>query len=104
VRVGLTGGIGSGKSLVSILLAERGAVVIDYDLMAREAVAAGTPGLAAIVERFGTGVLHADGTLNRPLLGPRPSAAWLGSAPAPLRRARSSCMTIPCWSRPGSPT
>jgi dephospho-CoA kinase len=69
VRVGLTGGIGSGKSLVSILLAERGAVVIDYDLMAREAVAPGTPGLAAIVERFGTGVLHADGTLNRPLLG-----------------------------------
>lgn len=69
MRVGLTGGIGSGKSLVSILLAERGAVVIDYDLMAREAVAPGTPGLAAIVERFGTGVLHPDGTLNRPLLG-----------------------------------
>lgn len=69
MRVGLTGGIGAGKSLVSALLAERGAVVIDYDLMAREAVAAGTPALAAIVERFGRGVLLPDGTLDRPALG-----------------------------------
>jgi dephospho-CoA kinase len=69
VRVGLTGGIGSGKSTVSALLAERGAYIIDYDLLAREAVAAGTPALAAIVERFGTGVLLPDGTLDRPALG-----------------------------------
>jgi dephospho-CoA kinase len=69
MRVGLTGGIGAGKSLVSILLAERGAVVIDYDLMAREAVAVGTPALDAIVARFGPGVLLPDGTLDRPALG-----------------------------------
>lgn len=69
MRVGLTGGIGAGKSLVSVLLAERGAVVIDYDLMAREAVALGTPALAAIVERFGPRVLLPDGTLDRPALG-----------------------------------
>jgi len=69
MRVGLTGGIGAGKSLVSVLLAERGAVVIDYDVMAREAVAAGTPALAAIVERFGPSVLLPDGTLDRPALG-----------------------------------
>ena len=65
----MTGGIGSGKSLVSVLLAERGAVVIDYDLLAREVVAAGTPTLAEIVARFGTGVLLPDGTLDRPALG-----------------------------------
>src|SRR5689334_8003211 len=69
MRVGLTGGIGAGKSLVSVLLGERGAVVIDYDVMAREAVALGTPALAAIVERFGPGILLADGTLDRPALG-----------------------------------
>jgi len=69
MRVGLTGGIGSGKSLVSVLLAERGAVIIDYDLMAREAVAVGTPALAAIVERFGRDVLLPDGALDRPALG-----------------------------------
>lgn len=68
-RIGLTGGIGAGKSLVSVLLAERGAVVIDYDLLAREVVEVGTPALAAIVERFGPGVLLPDGTLDRPALG-----------------------------------
>ena len=67
--VGLTGGIGSGKSTVSRQLADRGAVVIDYDLLAREAVEPGTPGLAAIVERFGPEVLAADGALDRPALG-----------------------------------
>ncbi|MFL6091153.1 MAG: dephospho-CoA kinase [Aeromicrobium sp.] len=69
VRVGLTGGIGAGKSLVSVLLAERGAVVIDYDLLAREAVEVGSSALADIVERFGMGVLLEDGSLNRPALG-----------------------------------
>ncbi len=53
LRVGLTGGIGSGKSTVSALLASHGAVVIDYDLLAREAVEPGSPALAAIAERFG---------------------------------------------------
>lgn len=69
VRVGLTGGIGSGKSTVSALLREHGAVVIDYDLIAREVVEPGSPGLAAIVQRFGAGVLAADGSLDRPALG-----------------------------------
>jgi dephospho-CoA kinase len=68
LRVGLTGGIGSGKSTVSALLAAHGAVVIDYDLLAREAVEPGSPGLEAIAERFGTGVIAADGTLDRPAL------------------------------------
>ncbi|HUP99299.1 MAG TPA: dephospho-CoA kinase [Aeromicrobium sp.] len=69
MRVGLTGGIGSGKSTVSALLADRGALVIDYDLLAREVVEVGAPALAAIVDRFGPGVLHVDGSLNRPALG-----------------------------------
>lgn len=69
MRVGLTGGIGSGKSTVSARLAERGAVVVDYDLLAREAVEPGTPALAAIAERFGAEVVGADGRLDRPALG-----------------------------------
>ena len=68
LRVGLTGGIGSGKSTVSALLAARGAVVIDYDLLAREAVEPGSPGLEAIAERFGSEVIAPDGTLDRPAL------------------------------------
>lgn len=69
LRVGLTGGIGSGKSTVSAALAELGAVVIDADLVAREVVARGTPGLAAVVAEFGPEVLTADGDLDRPALG-----------------------------------
>jgi dephospho-CoA kinase len=69
IRIGLTGGIGSGKSTVSQLLAEKGAVVIDSDVLAREAVAPGTPGLAAVVEEFGDDVVTADGALDRPALG-----------------------------------
>ncbi|MGY2128108.1 dephospho-CoA kinase [Blastococcus sp. SYSU DS0617] len=68
LRIGLTGGIGSGKSTVAGLLAERGAVVVDADRIAREVVAPGTPGLAAIVDAFGTSVLSADGSLDRPAL------------------------------------
>lgn len=64
----LTGNIASGKSTVSALLARRGATIIDADLLAREAVLPGTPALAAIAERFGASVIHADGTLNRPAL------------------------------------
>ena len=69
--VGLTGGIGSGKSAVSALLAARGAVVLDADRMAREVVDRGTPGLAAVVEAFGPDVLLPDGSLDRPALGRR---------------------------------
>lgn len=69
LRVGLSGGIGSGKSTVSARLAELGAVVVDADLVAREVVEPGSPALAEIAERFGTGVIAADGTLDRPALG-----------------------------------
>jgi dephospho-CoA kinase len=69
LRVGLTGGIGSGKSEVSRRLRELGAVVIDADVLAREVVAAGTDGLGEVVEQFGIGVLTADGALDRPALG-----------------------------------
>jgi dephospho-CoA kinase len=68
LRIGLTGGIGSGKSTVSALLAERGAVIVDSDLIAREVVQPGSPGLAAVVAEFGEGVLGADGSLDRPAL------------------------------------
>ena len=69
LRVGLTGGVASGKSTVSAMLGELGAVVIDADALAREVVAGGTPGLAAVVERFGTSLLTADGELDRPAMG-----------------------------------
>jgi dephospho-CoA kinase len=68
VRVGLTGGVGSGKSTVAKLLAEHGAVIIDADAIAREVVEPGTPGLAAVVDEFGSDVLTADGALDRPKL------------------------------------
>jgi dephospho-CoA kinase len=68
LRIGLTGGIGSGKSTVSQLLVQRGAVLIDADLLAREVVEPGTPGLAAVVDAFGGYVLAADGSLDRPAL------------------------------------
>jgi dephospho-CoA kinase len=68
LRVGLTGGIGSGKSAVSERLAALGAVVLDGDKAARAVVEPGTPGLAAIAEAFGPGVLRDDGTLDRPKL------------------------------------
>ena len=69
MRVGLTGGVASGKSTVSAMLAERGAVVIDADLLAREVVAPGTDGLAEVVAAFGDQVLGPDGALDRPALG-----------------------------------
>ena len=67
--MGLTGGIGSGKSEVTRLLASYGAVVIDADQLAREVVAPGTDGLAEIVEEFGSEVLRSDGPLDRDKLG-----------------------------------
>lgn len=69
LRVGLTGGIGAGKSEVSARLAAQGAVVIDADTIAREVVEPGTEGLAEVVEAFGPEVLLPDGTLDRPRLG-----------------------------------
>ncbi|MEU6698333.1 dephospho-CoA kinase [Pseudonocardia sp. NPDC046786] len=68
LRTGLTGGIGAGKSTVARRLVERGAVLVDSDLLAREVVAAGSEGLAAIVAAFGDRVLRADGELDRPAL------------------------------------
>jgi dephospho-CoA kinase len=68
-RVGLTGGIGAGKSEVSRRLAAQGAVLIDADAIAREVVAPGTPGLAEVVAAFSPGVLLPDGSLDRPRLG-----------------------------------
>ncbi len=70
-RVGLTGGVASGKSTVAEILSELGAVVIDADLLAREVVEPGTPGLAAVVDAFGETVLTEDGRLDRPALGAR---------------------------------
>lgn len=69
LSVGLTGGIGSGKSEVSRRLAEHGAVVVDADAVAREVVEPGTPGLAEVVAEFGEGVLLPDGSLDRERLG-----------------------------------
>lgn len=68
-QVGLTGGIGSGKSEVARRFAARGAVLIDSDVLAREVVAPGTDGLAAVVAEFGEGVVGTDGSLDRPALG-----------------------------------
>lgn len=66
--VGLTGGIGSGKSTVAAMLAARGAVVIDADTLARDALDRGTPGFEAVVDAFGADVLAADGGLDRAAL------------------------------------
>ncbi|MEY9489292.1 dephospho-CoA kinase [Streptomyces calvus] len=94
LTVGLTGGIGAGKSEVSRLLVECGAVLIDADRIAREVVEPGTPGLAAVVDAFGEEVLTADGSLDRPRLGSIVFAdpdkrAVLNSIVHPLVGARS---------------
>ena len=68
LHVGLTGGIGAGKSTVARLLAEHGAIVLDADLAARAVVEPGTAGLAEVVEAFGDGVLREDGSLDRAAL------------------------------------
>ncbi|MFC9554102.1 dephospho-CoA kinase [Rhodococcus sp. NPDC056960] len=97
LRIGLTGGIGAGKSTVSKVLAELGAVIVDADLIAREVVEPGTPGLAALVERFGQEILTADGTLDRPALAARAfaddeSRLALNSIVHPLVGARTAEM------------
>lgn len=66
LKIGLTGGIGAGKSEVSRLFAAHGAVLVDSDVIAREVVAPGTDGLKAVVAEFGPQVLQADGSLDRP--------------------------------------
>ncbi|KAE8765423.1 dephospho-CoA kinase [Georgenia thermotolerans] len=95
LTIGLTGGIGSGKSTVSAELARLGAVVIDADRIARDVVAPGTPGLAAVVDAFGADVLAADGSLDRPALGRRvfadPEALRrLGEITHPLIKAETA--------------
>ena len=69
LRIGLTGGIASGKSTAAARLAELGATVIDHDLLARQAVAPGSDGLALVAAEFGADVVGRDGTLDRPALG-----------------------------------
>ena len=95
LTIGLTGGIGSGKSTVSARLAEHGAVVVDADRIAREVVEPGTPGLKAVVEAFGDGVLGPDGALDRPALAAivfadRDARARLDGIVHPLVRARAT--------------
>ena len=95
LRIGLTGGIGAGKSTVASLLAGHGALVVDADRIAREVVQPGTPGLAAVVAEFGEGVLAADGALDRPALaalvfGDPAARARLDAVVHPLVRARAA--------------
>ncbi|WP_030061636.1 MULTISPECIES: dephospho-CoA kinase [Streptomyces] len=95
LKIGLTGGIGAGKSEVSRLFAAHGAVIVDSDVIAREVVAPGTDGLAAVVAEFGPQVLREDGELDRPALGaivfadPERLKA-LNAIVHPLVRARSA--------------
>ncbi|QXE37411.1 dephospho-CoA kinase, long form [Streptomyces sp. GMY02] len=95
LRLGLTGGIGAGKSEVSRLLTGYGAVLIDSDRIAREVVEPGTPGLAAVVAEFGPEVLTGDGRLDRPKLGgivfaDQDRLRALNAIVHPLVRARSA--------------
>jgi dephospho-CoA kinase len=95
LRIGLTGGIGSGKSTVAALLAQHGARVVDADRIAREVVEPGTPGLTAVVAEFGEGVVTADGVLDRPALaalvfGDPAARARLDGVVHPLVRARAA--------------
>lgn len=69
MRIGLTGGVASGKSTVAAMLGELGAIVIDADVLAREVVEPGTPGLAAVVEEFGAELLTPEGGLDRAAMG-----------------------------------
>ncbi|MYU21624.1 dephospho-CoA kinase [Streptomyces sp. SID8352] len=97
LSVGLTGGIGAGKSEVSRLLVDCGAVLVDADRIAREVVAPGTPGLAAVAAAFGPEALAPDGSLDRPALGavvfadPEKLAA-LNAIVHPLVAARSRAL------------
>jgi dephospho-CoA kinase len=90
--VGLTGGIGSGKSLVADAFAKQGVAIVDADIVAREVVAPHTKGWQAIVDKFGTEVLQADNSLDRPALrtlafAAPETTAWLNATLHPLIRA-----------------
>lgn len=98
MRVGLTGGVGSGKSTVAALLAEHGAVVIDADAIAREVVEPGTPGLAAVLDKFGPEVAAPDGSLDRAALAAivfhdEDARAELNAIVHPLVGARTAELT-----------
>lgn len=95
LRIGLTGGIGSGKSTVARTFAELGATIVDADVIAREVVEPGTPGLAALVDAFGADILRPDGGLDRPALAARAftdddSRATLNAIVHPLVGARTA--------------
>ncbi|MFI6166007.1 dephospho-CoA kinase [Nocardia sp. NPDC051052] len=95
LRIGLTGGMGAGKSTVARILADFGAVIVDSDLIAREVVAPGTEGLAALVAAFGGEILAADGSLDRPALAAKAfaddeSRATLNSITHPLVGKRTA--------------
>ncbi|MFT3899861.1 MAG: dephospho-CoA kinase [Gordonia sp. (in: high G+C Gram-positive bacteria)] len=95
IRVGLTGGMGAGKSTVAKSFADRGAYLIDADKIAREVVAAGTPGLARLVDAFGDDILGADGELDRPALAAKAfadddSRATLNAITHPLIGTRTN--------------
>lgn len=101
-RIGLTGGIGSGKSAVAELLRAMGAVIVDADVLAREVVEPGTRGLAAIVERFGGDVLSSDGSLDRSALGAVVFADGrartdLNAIVHPLVRRRARELELAAW-------
>ncbi len=93
LKVGLTGGIGAGKSEVSRLLVSHGGVLIDADRIAREVVAPGTPGLAAVVEAFGEDVLAPDGSWTGP--------SWARSSSPTPRSWPSSTRSSTPWSAGG---
>ena len=106
VRAALTGGIATGKSHCLASFAAFGVPVIDADVLAREAVAPGSPGLAAVIARFGRGILHPDGTLNRPALASivfadRNARAALEAIihPEVRRRIREWFVTLPPQTR-----
>ncbi|KAD3632886.1 dephospho-CoA kinase [Arthrobacter yangruifuii] len=95
LKVGLTGGIAAGKSLVARTLVDCGAVLVDADALAREVVEPGTQGLAAVVEAFGPDILAADGSLDRPALaalvfGNEDRRKVLNGIIHPLVRARAA--------------
>jgi dephospho-CoA kinase len=106
LRVVLTGGIATGKSYCLHRFAAHGVATIDADLLARQAVEPNTPGLRAIVERFGSSILEADGSLNRPALGgvvfgdPKARAALEAIVhPEVYRRIRDWLANLPSGTR-----
>src|SRR6201992_2605726 len=101
-RIGLTGGIGAGKSTVSATFSDQGAVVVDGDVISREVVQPGTEGLAALVEAFGEGILLPDGALNRPALAAvafsdDEKRATLNGIVHPLVAERPSALIAAAW-------